>query len=229
MEARMPVIEANGLKHRYQFTGEGDRTMVWIHGIGGSLDYWQELLPQFSGFRHLSYDVRGMGESEGSDGPVALTDWATDLSLLLSALDVERAIIAGHSMGGVIAQRFSIDHPEQVEALVLISTSSRVGPAAEQYWLKQADQTESGGSLRLAAAQRAVASYNMDEQLPAVSVPTLIIVGDADERTPPGGSVILSRLIKGSELEIYPGIGHNSLREEPKAVQRVDGWLAQFR
>ena len=152
----MPVIEANGLKHRYQFTGEGDRTMVWVHGIGGSLDYWQELLPQFSGFRHLSYDVRGMGESEGTDGPVALTDWATDLSLLLSALDIDRAIIAGHSMGGVIAQRFSIDHSEQLDALLLISTSSRVGPAAEEFWLKQADETESGGSLRLAAAQRAV-------------------------------------------------------------------------
>ena len=225
----MPVAEANGIKHRYQFTGEGDRTMVWIHGIGGSLDYWEELLPQFPGFRHLSYDVRGMGESEGTDGPIALSDWASDLSLLLTALDIETAIIAGHSMGGVIAQRFSIDHPEQVEALLLVSTSSRVGPAAEEFWLKQAEETESGGGLRLAAAQRAVASYNMDEQLVAVSVPTLIIVGDADTRTPPGGSVILSRLIEGSELEIYPGIGHNSLREEPKAVQRVDGWLSQFR
>jgi pimeloyl-ACP methyl ester carboxylesterase len=225
----MPVAEANGIKHRYQFTGEGDRTMVWIHGIGGSLDYWEELLPQFPGFRHLSYDVRGMGESGGTDGPIALSDWASDLSLLLTALDIETAIIAGHSMGGVIAQRFSIDHPEQVEALLLVSTSSRVGPAAEEFWLKQAEETESGGGLRLAAAQRAVASYNMDEQLVAVSVPTLIIVGDADTRTPPGGSVILSRLIEGSELEIYPGIGHNSLREEPKAVQRVDGWLSQFR
>jgi len=173
--------------------------------------------------------VRGMGESEGTDGPIALSDWASDLSLLLTALDIETAIIAGHSMGGVIAQRFSIDHPEQVEALLLVSTSSRVGPAAEEFWLKQAEETESGGGLRLAAAQRAVASYNMDEQLVAVSVPTLIIVGDADTRTPPGGSVILSRLIEGSELEIYPGIGHNSLREEPKAVQRVDGWLSQFR
>lgn len=225
----MPTVDANGITQHYEFTGEGDRTIAWIHGIGGSLDYWADLLPGFPGFRHLSYDVRGMGQSEGTDGPIALDDWATDLSLLLRALDVESAIIVGHSMGGVIAQRFSIDHPQQTQALVLVSTSSRVGPAAEEFWLKQADGTEAGGQLRLAAAQRAVASYNMDEELPAVTVPTLIIVGEEDERTPPGGSVILSRLIEGSELEIYPGIGHNALRESPEAVQRVDGWLAQFR
>ena len=225
----MPETEANGINHRYEFTGEGDRTVVWIHGIGGSLDYWAELLPQFPGFRHLSYDVRGMGQSQGSDGPVTLETWATDLSLLLAALDVDRAIIAGTSMGGVIAQRFAIDHPRQTDALLLLSTSSRVGPAAEEHWLKQADETEARGKPRLAAAQRAVASYNMDAELPAVGVPTLIIVGDADETTPAGGSVILSRLIAGSELEIYPGVGHNALPESPEAVQRVDGWLAQFR
>jgi pimeloyl-ACP methyl ester carboxylesterase len=59
-------------------------------------------------------------------------------------------------------------------------------------------------------------------------VPTLIIVGDADKTTPAGGSVIISRCIANSELEIYPGIGHGPLKEEPKAVERVRDWLQQF-
>ena len=228
----MPTVQANGITQRYRFTGDSDpaaRAMVWVHGIGGALDYWTELLPSFRGFRHLSYDVRGMGESEGTEGAVSLETWAADLSALMQALDIESAIIGGTSMGGAISQRFAIDHPEQTDALLLLSTSSRVGAAAEQNWLKQADDTEAGGQPRLAAAQRAVAKYNMDDELRNVTVPTLIIVGDADRTTPAGGSVIISRCIVGSELEIYPGIGHSALKEEPKAVARVDGWLAQFR
>ncbi len=225
----MPTVEANGIEQRYEFTGEGDRTVVWIHGIGGSLEYWTELLPRFAGLRHLTYDVRGMGQSEGSEGAVSLELWAADLAALLDAAGVESAVVAGTSMGGAIAQRFGIDHPHKTDALLLLSTSSRVGAAAEERWLSQADETESGGNPRLAAAQRAVAKYNMDEELKGVTVPTLIIVGDADRQTPAGGSVIISRCIANSELEIYPGIGHGPLKEEPKAVQRVAGWLEQFK
>lgn len=224
----MPEVVVNGIKLRYEVTGNGPTTIVWTHGIGSSHHYWDEVLPQFSGFRHVSYDVRGMGESEGTDGAVSLEMWAADLNALLEEIGVERAVIAGHSMGGAIAQRFAIDYPAKVQGLLLLSTSSRVGPAASEFWLGQADQTEADGKARLAAAQRAVAKYHMDEDLKAFNVPTLILVGGDDQRTPPGGSVIMSRLIPDAELEIYPGIGHSVLPDEPKAVERTGAWLRQF-
>lgn len=212
---------------RYDLTGGGPHTIVWTHGIGSSLDYWSGDLAHFSGFRHLSYDVRGMGMSDGSSGPVTLADWARDLSLLMDSLGIQRAIIAGHSMGGAISQRFAINFPEKVEGLLLLATSSRVGAAATSGWMKRADETELTNPL-LAAAQRAVAAYNMDEQLKVTGIPALILVGDADATTPAGGSVLMSRLIPHSELEIYPGIGHNLIHEEPKCVQRIQEWLARF-
>lgn len=224
----MPEVVVNGIKLRYEVTGNGPTAIVWTHGIGSSHHYWDEVLPQFSGFRHVSYDVRGMGESEGTDGAVSLEMWAADLNALLEEIGVERAVIAGHSMGGAIAQRFAIDYPAKVQGLLLLSTSSRVGPAASEFWLGQADQTEADGKARLAAAQRAVAKYHMDEDLKAFNVPTLILVGGDDQRTPPGGSVIMSRLIPDAELEIYPGIGHSVLPDEPKAVERTGAWLRQF-
>ena len=224
----MPEVVANGLRHCYEITGEGETTIVWIHGIGGSHDYWDEVLPNFPGFRHLSYDVRGMGESEGREGPVSLSDWAQDCAALADELGVEQAIIAGHSMGGAIAMRFGIEFAERAKGYLLLSTSSRVGQAATDRWMAQADQTEADGKPLLAAAQRSVAAYNMDEEIKAFDVPTLILVGDADKTTPAGGSVIMSRCIPDSELEIYPGIGHSVLKEEPAAVERVQGWLAQF-
>jgi 3-oxoadipate enol-lactonase len=224
----MPEVVANGIRLCYEIAGDGPATIVWTHGIGSSHHYWDEVLPRIPGFRHVSYDVRGMGESEGTDGPVSLELWAADLNALLTEIGVERAIFAGHSMGGAITQRFAIDYPEKVEALLLLSTSSRVGPAASEFWLGQADQTEADGKPRLAAAQRAVAKYHMDEDLKEFNVPTLILVGGEDQRTPPGGPVIMSRLIPNAELEIYPGIGHSVLPDEPKAINRTRDWLQQL-
>ena len=223
----MPTATVNGLSLHYKLTGEGPHTIAWTHGVGSTLETWRDDLPKFPGFRHLTYSVRGMGESEGSDGPVSLSDWASDLAGLMNTLGIQRAIIAGHSMGGAISQRFAIDFPEKVAGLLLLNTSSRVGAAATEAWMKRADETEKTNP-RQAAAQRAVAAYNMDEGLKTIRVPTLILVGDADATTPPGGSVIMSRLIPDSELEIYPGIGHSVIHEEPKAVERIQGWLQRF-
>lgn len=224
----MPFVDANGIRQRYELTGDGTRTIAWVHGIGSSLDYWRDDLPKFSGFRHLSYDVRGMGESTAEDGPVSLELWARDLAALLDALDIERAIIAGSSMGGAITQRFGIDFPDRTEGLLILSTSSRVGEVAQQSWMERADETERGGNAALAASQRAVANYNMDEELTAIRVPSLVLCGDADTTTPAGGSVIISRCIPDAELEIYEGVGHAPLHDEPRSVERVRAWLAQF-
>jgi pimeloyl-ACP methyl ester carboxylesterase len=221
----MPFVSANAINQHFEITGDGEQTIVWIHGIGSSLNYWTEDLSKFSDFQHLTYDVRGMGETEGTNDPVSLDIWAKDLSELLKALDIKNAIIAGSSMGGAISQRFAIDYPEQTIALLLLSTSSRVGAAATDHWRAQADETEKKGNKFLAEAQRAVAFYNMDEELKDIAVSTLILVGDADPTTPPGGSVIISRCIVDSELEIYPGLGHAPLHESDEPVKRVQAWL----
>ncbi|MCC6237826.1 MAG: alpha/beta hydrolase [Dehalococcoidia bacterium] len=223
----MPTIHANGIEQCYEFTGDGAQTIVWIHGIGSNHNTWNDVLPQIPGFRHLAYCVRGHGDSEKAAGPYNLELWAADCAALLDALGIEQAIVAGHSMGGAIAQRVAIDFPQKTKALFLLSTSSRVGVAAEAGWMKRADELEPTNPS-LAASNRAVAKYNMDEEIKGVHVPTLIIVGDSDSTTPAGGSVIMSRCIEDAELEIYPGIGHMPLREEPKSVARLNAWLAGF-
>jgi 3-oxoadipate enol-lactonase len=224
----VPTIEANGVEQCYELTGEGDTTIVWIHGIGGNHITWNDILPDVPGFRHLAYCVRGHGDSGRPPGPYNLELWAQDAAALLDKLGIDQAIIAGHSMGGAIAQRLVIDYPEKAKALFLLATSSRVGAAAEANWMKRADELEAENPA-LAASNRAVAKYNMDEELKGIQVPTLIIVGDKDPTTPAGGSVIISRCIEDADLEIYPGIGHMPLREEPKSMVRLNAWLDTFR
>jgi pimeloyl-ACP methyl ester carboxylesterase len=224
----VPVLHANGVDQCYELTGEGDTTIFWIHGIGSKHDTWADITPNVPGFRHLSYCVRGHGHSEKPAAPYNLELWAQDAAALLDGLGIENAILAGHSMGGAIAQRIAIDYPQKLKALFLLATSSRVGAAAEASWMKRADELE-GENPSLAAANRAVAKYNMDEELKGIQAPTLIIVGDKDPTTPAGGSVIISRCIEDADLEIYPGIGHMPLREEPKSMQRLNAWLDTFR
>jgi len=89
--------------------------------------------------------VRGFGRSDKPPGPYSATLWAQDLAGLLDALGIERACILGHSMGGVIAQRFALDFPEKVAVLILVSTSSQINEKATEHWLRQADQIEQEG------------------------------------------------------------------------------------
>ncbi|MCA9849207.1 MAG: alpha/beta hydrolase, partial [Dehalococcoidia bacterium] len=65
----MAFIDVKGRSVHYEIHGEGPRTIVWTHGIGSSLETWKQHLPEFPGFRHVIYSVRGMGESQGIDGP----------------------------------------------------------------------------------------------------------------------------------------------------------------
>jgi len=75
---------------------------------------------------------------------------------------------------------------------------------------------------------RAVAFYNFTGELEQVRIPTLVMVGDQDAMTPPGGSVIISRRIPDAELQILPGLGHGLDQQDPQqVVQLVGEFLAR--
>jgi non-heme chloroperoxidase len=84
------------------------------------------------GHRVTLYDHRGHGSSTLGSAPVSVSRLGTDLRAVLEDLDVSDAVIAGHSMGGMAAQAFAVEHPEALEkrarALVLCATSARPAP-----------------------------------------------------------------------------------------------------
>src|SRR5215510_2891931 len=135
----------DGLRFHYTQDGQGT-DLVLIHGLGGNLRDWDACVPELA--RHhrvFRWDVRGFGESDKPPGPYYPQLFASDLVQLLRACGVTRAHVAGISMGGVIAQRFALDHPEYVQALILVSTSSEVGPQAHAAWEKTAAVIEQRG------------------------------------------------------------------------------------
>jgi pimeloyl-ACP methyl ester carboxylesterase len=79
-----------------------------------------------SQFRIITWDARSHGETESTDDLFSYWDLAEDLEGLLDHLGIARAVIGGMSQGGFVALRFALEHPERVEALILIDTQAGV-------------------------------------------------------------------------------------------------------
>ena len=99
--------------------------MVLIQGLGLSGRFWFVLPEELaeSGYRVLVPDNRGTGKSELPRRPFPMSAMADDVAAILEAEAVDRAVVAGISMGGMIAQHVAIRHPSRVEGLVLMATT----------------------------------------------------------------------------------------------------------
>ncbi len=138
--------KVNGADLHYELTGSGP-TIVLTHGIGGSGADFAPIVPGLAQkYRVLTWDVRGMGESEKNPAAEhSIAQFARDLAGLLDHVGADKAVIAGHSMGGTITQRFILDFPEKTLAAVIMSTSSQVNERAKEAWQRQADFVEKEG------------------------------------------------------------------------------------
>lgn len=119
----VPIVPTNGIETYYVTWGDGP-PIVFIHGMIMSTSMWE---PQMDALRDtfttIAYDVRGHGRTGGSNRRTySIELFAEDLKALLDALDVDRTVICGLSMGGTIAQTFAAVHPEKVAGLVLADT-----------------------------------------------------------------------------------------------------------
>jgi len=144
--ATSPVrIAAGDITLNYELEGTGT-TLVLTHGLGDTLHFWDNVMPALAEHHTvLRWDVRGFGLSDKPAGPYTAALLTDDLAALLAALDIADAHVTGLSMGGVIAQRLALDHPSRVRSLVLVSSSSEVGPQGTARWQRLADSIEQRG------------------------------------------------------------------------------------
>ena len=113
------------MKINYLFEGEGDKTIVFIHGLSDSLEYWMPLSSALKNdYKVLSYDLRGHGKSELGFSEFTMDMLVDDLHGLFEDLDIDKASLIGLSMGGNVALSFALKYPELVDKLVLMSTYS---------------------------------------------------------------------------------------------------------
>ena len=119
------VIELDGYRVHYIDRGAGP-AIVLIHGFGGQTYSFRNILPILErDHRVIAVDLKGYGYSERDAGAgLSHTDQVAMLKALLEKLGVTHAVFVGHSMGGVIVQRFAAAHPEMVDALVLAASGT---------------------------------------------------------------------------------------------------------
>lgn len=144
----MPNATVNGVKLSYRqvLPEDPDKAagdIVLIHGLAANQAFWNlELIGSLAKqYRVTSFDLRGHGYSERPPTGYAPRTMATDLRALLDHLNIDTAHLVGHSYGGLIALRLSIEAPQRVRSLTLADTRLR-GIAPQQILPTQPDWPE---------------------------------------------------------------------------------------
>ncbi len=127
----MPHVLINRVPLYYEQKGQGERHIVFIHGMGLSHTNWIEQTRFFQdGSRILTYDLRGHGRSGISPHHLQAESYfqvlAADLKDLLDYLQIERTILVAYSTGTLVALQFLLDYPEKAWGAVLTGAFPKV-------------------------------------------------------------------------------------------------------
>ena len=120
----MPYLELQGIRLFYERQGDGNPPLVFVHGFACSHDDWQ---PQVDFFRRrqcvVTCDLRGHSASDRDPAHCDIVTYSADISALLGALELQPAILIGHSMGCRVVLQAYLDTPQRVAGLILVDGS----------------------------------------------------------------------------------------------------------
>ena len=226
---------------RVEVSGTGQPELVCIHGLADMHEIWSRLVADLRSLgRVVVFDQRAHGESTAPPGPYRREDLAMDVRHVLDDLAIARAVLIGHSLGGVVAMTAAVLYPERVAGLVLLGTASECSARASAWYEHIAGAAEADGltgfaqaifgtastkpirgdARGLAHVTRCLQSLHDDPLTPklaALRCPVLLCVGEKD---PMGSaaSVIIQRHVDGAELAVIAGRGHWLHVEAPDTV-----------
>lgn len=156
------MIEAGGMV--IDMAGDGPAVLL-LHGLGGTSNSWQAVMPALSGCRTIRPDFPGAGRSATPEGAIDVAFLVRRLEKALADLDLTEAVVIGHSFGTLVAQHLAARRPALAKALVLFGPivepadaarerlRARAAAAREQGMEAIADQLAQG-SLAAGAAER---------------------------------------------------------------------------
>jgi pimeloyl-ACP methyl ester carboxylesterase len=244
----MPSLRIDGRPIFYAARGENGAPVVFVHGTGSSHLAWNgQMAALAKSTRAFAIDLPGHGRSQGA-GLNTVRGYADVICSFLDALSLERAIIAGHSLGGAIAQTLALENPDRVLGLALVGTGARLrvlpaflGGMQDDFanTARQLNEAEfaPGADARLKQLSEEqlltcdpgvvygdLAACNAFDILTRVSdirAPTLIVCGAEDRMTPVKYSQYLAAHIPQTQLRLIEGAGHMVMVERPSEVSRA--------
>ncbi len=190
----MKKVDVNGIQLAYERRGKGT-PLVLLHGYPLDHHLWDEVAPLLEDtFDLILPDLRGFGESSTVDSFYAMEDFASDIAGLLDYLGIQKAAIAGHSMGGYVALAFVRLFPKRVRGLGLVAsqTAADSSERKETRYKSAAEVADKGiGSVVEAMAPKftsnkklqAFARKSMERQLPAAYIGALKAMAERVDST----------------------------------------------
>lgn len=233
------------------------KKIVFIHGSGDSARIWRLQTEALGADRAIAIDLPGHGQrADTLPAEVTVLDYARVAhEIITRELQLERPVIAGHSLGGAIALMMALEYGAALSGLVLIGTGARL--RVHPNLLESARQTPQQARVQL--SELAVAPTHttlpqnlLQEQpasapsmlyrdlaacdvfdvmapLPEITLPSLILCGADDRLTPVKYSQYLHQHLAGSTLRVIPDAGHYVMREQPQIVnEALVEWTQQL-
>ncbi|MER3445865.1 MAG: hypothetical protein C4291_03075 [Candidatus Dadabacteria bacterium] len=249
----MPKVSVRGIKINY-IAGENLEksrpTLLMIHGAGQSSLTWEyqiDVLKDHLGVNLIIPDLPGHGRSEGR-GCKTIREYTEFIKDFVDTLGLERLIPVGHSMGGGIAQVFTLDYPKMVYACILVGTGARLRVAKETLETVKSDYetfcmmapTRSFSPSSPEELKRrfiegllktpqttsqwdllACDEFDIMNEVEGIKSPTLIISADEDILTPVKYGEYLNLKIRDSRLLVIKNAGHFMMQERPDEFNRI--------
>ncbi|WP_093117653.1 3-oxoadipate enol-lactonase [Salinihabitans flavidus] len=148
----MRMVDVGG--HALHLREAGDprgAPVVFAHALGTDLRIWDAVLAHLpTGLRLLRYDLRGHGLSDCPPGPYGMGALVRDAERLLDALNVRGAVFVGLSLGGMVAQGLAIKRLDQIRALVLSNTATKID--TKDIWDRRIAEIRAGGMAAQSSA-----------------------------------------------------------------------------
>jgi pimeloyl-ACP methyl ester carboxylesterase len=255
----MPYVTLSDQRLFYARQGRvaaGQPQVILLHGAGGSHLDWPPQLRKIEGAMVYTLDLPGHGRSE-KPGRTTIDDYADVVTDLADALSLDNVVLAGHSMGGAIAQIIGLRRPDWLAGLVLLGTGARLrvapqfldgvlddfGQIAELlmgfYWSKDTPAEIVDRSQRLLLRNDplvvrgdllACDRFDIGDQLAAITLPALVIGSTADRMTPLKYSQYLVDRLPDAQLVTVEGCGHMLAVERAETIAAaVQTFVNQFR
>lgn len=162
----MPFVDLDHVKLFYSDDGDGETSMLLVHGLGADSHDWIFNIPALAAsHRVIAVDLRGHGHSTVPTSGYAVDDYVTDLVRLLDHLDIDRTIAVGHSLGGTIVAHLAVEHPDRILGVVEVDPAYGYDPAWPAAFQQTADAIDEQGS---GAAVPGLAAFWTAETPPAL-------------------------------------------------------------
>jgi pimeloyl-ACP methyl ester carboxylesterase len=202
-DVRSGYVTANGLKYYYQIQGKGEPLLL-LHGGLGQIEMFGPNIALFAKNRQvIGVDLHGHGRTELGDRKINLIDIGNDLATILTQLGYKQVDVLGYSMGGGIALRLAIQHPDKVRRLIVASApyaragfypemlpqqeavSSAMAEAMKETpmyksYVAIAPKPEEFPKLLDRMGELMRADYDWSEDVKKLQMPVMLMYGDSD-------------------------------------------------